>query len=831
MPYEVLYSLEDALKIRRQYHVWYSNQVSQDSSSKANKGIKQSNDSHQAFIDVLQYIHDLFAPATSQSAYFKPSGESDEKTVELTNLFANLQTEDIAEMEGDGQAANNVNPSSDLPPAVKSWASRKAQALMEDKFLELYCLFDDANKIREYLRQKWADYHSRKIDIISAAITTQEALELFAEIEESYELKHGRTECRQGKHVYLPKFFGLFNHLSAKYEEDQTHTEKIDARTTKSGKATAKSRLQSADEESGWVPSDELDDWVFRPAYYTIMAMYAQTGDWILKQACRTTAERSRDLDAVMMKKFRALDPDVRTAARGLLDTFIDIYAGMVFLQQNSSALVTPKDIATTVWTDQRYDYSLRQVLTMHVLYDIRTSESEPGKMDIPTQVFEDFKQLGGDAALFSGYNTEGVKVPEDCPGLKDMVDNEQSWLKGQVPGHANLPSRQRKKGQQKISELPLRTNPVLAGMVLFHLCYNCHLDRISSVNNKWLLVPLAHIINWLTVAHGDATADFQKIWPDLHAALGMVGPRPVWKGSGPPEDMRTCRNRMLLLWGLPLMEFYKKMATGDVPNAEELFKRIKNNETAAMMMAYQGRGVRLLGREHLNEPDKRVNQLLRIEANQFMPLLDSVRENLYSHGWMKAQQSHIRKIVLASTGSADTMKGSPSKQKRRQEPDMLSYINAFSRMAQAEIPRLIFPLDEVAEECCGIAAMLFLGVIDKVIVPLDVWKCAAMSPFKPGTGDEIMARVREKEFGDGAQSLCSLLALMAMFGDRVGGWSSVRLEKLMLDLLEKQKKDTSGYFNDRFTKGFVDKCKEFGFAVPECATEAMVSEQAGQST
>lgn len=90
------------------------------------------------------------------------------------------------------------------------------------------------------------------------------------------------------------------------------------------------------------------------------------------------------------------------------------------------------------------------------------------------------------------------------------------------IPGHVDLPNRQRKKGLQKLSELLAKTKPVLAGMVLFHLSYNCYLNRLSSVNKKWVLVPLAHIINWLIVADGKATADFQnsrgsrKLWTRL---------------------------------------------------------------------------------------------------------------------------------------------------------------------------------------------------------------------------------------------------------------------------------------------------------------------------
>lgn len=816
MPYEVLYALEDALRIRRQYHAWYSNQFSQGF-SEGNKEIKQSNEAHQAFIDVLQCIHDLFAPTKTSSDQAKPSKSSEEKILEVTNLFAKLEAEAEAEEEA---CVPVVNVSSNFEPAVKPQVARRNKMFDEDKIMELYCLYDDANKIRDYLRQKWAEYASRKIDLKSAALTTQAALEMFSEIEECFDEKHGKYLADQPEIAFV-KYFDIFSHLAIGEPQFSTCTKESWNSKTAAEKEDAKLRTRALNEdrkrramESEWESSEELDNWVMRPAHHAIHKIIHKGDDWVLKQACRKTAARAGDLDA--LADDNRLRPALLSATREFMETFIDVYAGIVFAKHNLGAFIGPYDIITFLWL-KGYDCNIRMILSMQILHDIRTTRAEPGQLEILTQASEDYKKLGADVALFSKFPGQASVEAEF---LKEQVEKEQSWLEGRIPGHIKEPGKKRQKQSQRSSELLLLMNPVLAGIVLFDLSYERYRGRMSAVNKNWFLIPCAHLVNWLTVSGRKAKADFQKVWPDLHTALGMIGPRSIWVGSGQPEDSRTCRNRMFLAWGLPLVEFYRRMTGGDIPKAEELFSRIKYNGSSQPKLSEQLFKGLLSGKtepsDFLKEmkPNSRTNPLLMIDTSQPTPILHAVYENLHAAALMNAEQSHIRNAVSTSTAA----KASGSKRRTREEPDMMSYLDAFSRAAQAEMPRLLFRYEDLSNQCCSLSCKLFGIARSTLSLSADIWASDTLKEF------ERMTKMDPEKLGSGAQSVSSLLALAVMFGGRT---SPRPVEPLMLRFIEDQW-DKEGVFPPRntLTKRFVEKCKALGFAVPDCATEALSSKE-----
>lgn len=820
MPYEVLYALEDALRIRRQYHAWYSNQFSQGF-SEDNKDMKQSNEAHQAFIDVLQCIHDLFAPTKTSAEQAQPSKPSEEKILEITNLFAKLEAEAVTEEEA---CVPVVNVSSDSEPVFKPLVVRKTKIFEEDKIMELYCLYDDANKIRDYLRQKWAEYASRKIDIKSAALTTQAALEMFSETEECFDEKYGKFLADQPDIAFV-KYLDIDSHLAIGEPLFSTCTKESWESKTAAEKEDAKLRVQALNEnrkrramESGWESSEDLDNWVMRPAHHAIHKIIHKEDDWVLKQACRTTAARAGDLDSLADDK--RLKPALVIATREFLETFIDVYAGIVFVKHNRGAFIGPYDIVTFLWS-RPYDCSIRMILSMQILHDIRTARTELGQLDILTQASEDYKRLGADVALFSKFLGEGPgQASVEAEFLKEQIEKEQSWLEGRIPGHIKEPGKKRQKQSKRISELPLLMNPVLAGMVLFDLSYQRYRGRMSAVNEKWFLIPCAHLVNWLTVTDRKTKADFQKVWPDLHTALGMIGPRSIWVGSGQPEDSRTCRNRMFLAWGLPLVEFYRRMTGGDVPKAEELLNRIKNNRDSKPKLSEKQFEALLCGKtkpiDLLKEmkPNQRTNPTLMLGTSQSTPLLDAVYENLQAAVLVHAEQSHIRNAVSTSTAT----KAPGSKRRIREESDMMSYLDAFSRAAQAEMPRLLFRYEDLSDQCCSLSCKLFGIARSTLSLSADIWACDTLKEL------EGMTVMDPEKLGSGAKSVSSLLALAVMFGGRT---NPRPVEPLMLRFIENQW-DKEGVFPPRntLTKRFVENCKALGFAVPDCATEALSSEE-----
>lgn len=822
MPYEVLYALEDALRIRRQYHAWYSNQSSQDF-SEDNKEIKQSNEAHQAFIDVLQCIHDLFAPSKTSAEQVQPSTPPEEKIIQITNLFAKLEAEAEAEAK-EKACAPVVNVSSKSEPAAKPLVVKKTKIFDEDKIMELYCLYDDANKIRDYLRQKWAEYASRKIDIKSAALTTQAALEMFSEIEMCFDERYGKFLADKPDVTYA-KYLDIFSHLAIGEPLFSTCTKESWESKTAAEKEDTKLRARSLGEdrkrraeESGWKSSEQLDDWMMRPAHHAIHKIIHKEDDWVFKQASRTTAARASDLDVLADDK--RLEPAVLIATREFLETFIDVYAGIVFVKHNRGAFIGPYDIITFLWS-RPYDCSIRMILSMQILHDIRTARAELGQLDILTQASEDYKRLGADVALFSKFLGEGPgQAPVEAEFLKEKVEQEQCWLEGRIPGQIKQPGKKRQKRAQRMSELPLLMNPVLEGMVLFDLSYKRYRGRITAVNEKWFLIPCAHLVNWLTVTDRKARADFQMVWPDLHTALGMIGPRSIWVGSGQPEDSRTCRNRMFLAWGLSLVEFYRRMTGGDVPKAEELFNRIKNNRDSKPKVSQEQFEALLCGKtkpiDLFNEmkPNQRTNLTLMLGPSQSTPLLDAVYENLQAAVLVHAEQSHIRNAVSTSTAA----KAPGSKRRTREEPDMMSYLDAFSRAAQAEMPRLLFRYEHLSDQCCSLSCKLFDIARGAFSLSADIWACETLKEF------EEMTVMDPEKLGSGAQSVSSLLALAVMFGGRT---NSRPVESLMLRFIENQW-DKENVFPPRntLTKRFVEKCKALGFAVPDCVTAVLSSEE-----
>ncbi|KAH8776443.1 hypothetical protein F5883DRAFT_698904 [Diaporthe sp. PMI_573] len=819
MPHEVLYALEDALKIRRQYHAWYSSQLSQSSPDGDNKHIEQSNEAHAAFIDVLQIIHDLFAPAKPRGDQPQLSTPSDKKILEITNLFANLEAEDVTE---ESAHAPMAKPSSGAEQTAKPWMMRKSQALIEDKLLELYCLFNDASKIRGYLRKKWAEYASRKLDIISAAMITQEALELFSEAEKSFEEKYGTIpvddpDCPHPKHLDIIYHFAIGEPMTSTYTwEKYTSMSAAEIEAAKRRAQSSTEDRQRRIAELGWQPSHELDLWLMRPAVCVLEKFLTKVlnkgGDaWVLKQACRTPADRADALNALEFDE--GLDCLSALAARELLSTFIDVYAGMMFIQRNPGVFMTPPDIITSLWRG-KYDCSIRMVLSMQILHDVRTAKPDSGQLDILTQVSEDYKRLGGDLALYS----QSFDKTECSPlvynqQFQKAAHIERSWLQGRVPGQIDQLNGITKAESQKLSTLPLVMNPVLAGMILFGLSFRGYSSHVSYTNKKWFLIPVAHLLNWLAVRARGAKADFRDLWPDLHTALSLMGPRPVWVGNSPPETLEKCRNRILLAWGLQLNDFFQRIVRGDIPKAEELFRKIKNNTNDRNKLTAEQIGSLLNNEVQPSsfvakwKSNERLSHPLKIETSQCTPLLDAVQENLESSSscLMNAQQNHIRKIVLASG----------SKRKSREELDMLSYLDAFSRAARAEMPRLIFPYQEVTQQCGGLSIRLFHGARNSFNLSSEIWECVTLDELK-----NLKPTDNGEKLGSGAQSVSSLLALATIFGDRA---DRCPIEHLMLNFIEKDwDKETKLLSRDNFTKKFVEKCKEFGFAVPECVTTAL---------
>jgi len=143
-----------------------------------------NDDSHRYFIDVLIKIRDLFEQAITKSIASPPSDASAEANAvpsakanavpePLSNKFAALAVDDFEE------DAEDV-PDIQLPGVASSpdTTSFEPEMSLGEAVNAVVIFLDDMERTREYIIALWRDYKLEKVDLITAAVTTNTALEL-----------------------------------------------------------------------------------------------------------------------------------------------------------------------------------------------------------------------------------------------------------------------------------------------------------------------------------------------------------------------------------------------------------------------------------------------------------------------------------------------------------------------------------------------------------------------------------------------------------------------------------------------------------------------------
>lgn len=151
----------------------------------------QQDAAHAHFIQALEEILETLEatsdvkPASSKaspSSAAAPNGgaasSSDAANV-LGSRFASLDVEDY-ESDG-GSEAPPLTRGTSAASSVHNFDIDDGLDDFEEKLFQIYCLFEDLEKIRDFLKQTWKDYVNNKIDIMAASITTNTAIDLARE--------------------------------------------------------------------------------------------------------------------------------------------------------------------------------------------------------------------------------------------------------------------------------------------------------------------------------------------------------------------------------------------------------------------------------------------------------------------------------------------------------------------------------------------------------------------------------------------------------------------------------------------------------------------------
>lgn len=140
---------------------------------------------HAYFIQILQKVHDILEPYTKLS---EPA-ETDDETTLVENIYDGLSLEEPS--EAFLQAAGVIQKSAEERLASKivfelvAFVKGGFEEWLEQSFAAS-ALFRDINKLYEHAKQIWYQYRDGKIDLMTASLTSNTAIDIIRRLEDDF---------------------------------------------------------------------------------------------------------------------------------------------------------------------------------------------------------------------------------------------------------------------------------------------------------------------------------------------------------------------------------------------------------------------------------------------------------------------------------------------------------------------------------------------------------------------------------------------------------------------------------------------------------------------
>ena len=183
IPQAVLHLIQKVIKARQRCTAWYEKQ------STKNDSLRQSNQTHTYFTNVL--VGTLEILKSKKDATTVPSGgaKSDNKKFDVrhNNIFDYLAFEETGLQLDADNAKNNTT----IPPKTPTPEKGLKRKVYEPEFSEnvgfaVFCMLEDLERLRLYIRRSWEKYHVKEISIMNVSVCTNTALEFARQIETEF---------------------------------------------------------------------------------------------------------------------------------------------------------------------------------------------------------------------------------------------------------------------------------------------------------------------------------------------------------------------------------------------------------------------------------------------------------------------------------------------------------------------------------------------------------------------------------------------------------------------------------------------------------------------
>lgn len=185
LPAEVANVVERAIAARSRCTNWFR------TITKATGGSGQDDEKHAYFTNILSTALRTLKPVTADSAEStgaaKPASvnkQGDSAIDTLHNRFNLLNVEEPSEVVD--MSAAKVESVRKPTRNEKPEEDRIYELLLdfqEELIFESYCLFEDMHQIQEYIMDVWAEYRADKVDLMTATVTTNAAIDMIKHME------------------------------------------------------------------------------------------------------------------------------------------------------------------------------------------------------------------------------------------------------------------------------------------------------------------------------------------------------------------------------------------------------------------------------------------------------------------------------------------------------------------------------------------------------------------------------------------------------------------------------------------------------------------------
>ncbi|KAJ3173682.1 hypothetical protein HDU88_002771 [Geranomyces variabilis] len=180
VPERVFALARRAIRVRKSCAEWFA-------TLRNNCSEKQEADSgHWHFIQVLEEVVAMLTPlkrtdepAAVPAASPEPASDTGGDEMGLENRYALL---DVDELEEDDESSGL--PEADSKETVYEIQPEKEGEKDEGVIFTLYCLFQDLHNIREFLHETWKAFRVGQLDLITASVTTNTAVDLVRNIQD-----------------------------------------------------------------------------------------------------------------------------------------------------------------------------------------------------------------------------------------------------------------------------------------------------------------------------------------------------------------------------------------------------------------------------------------------------------------------------------------------------------------------------------------------------------------------------------------------------------------------------------------------------------------------